>query len=235
MSKKFGDFKLSLKEKVTQEINFRKSQQHDTVSNLGANTDEYLKPNPRFKTYCDIFQNLTEQKTIKTKYPISSCAITYNSKMAITVSQKSEGEYFIKMYCLKHGDINFEEKIGKSSDGYIKVKEVEQNDKGDFFAVAYMDDGKFRLRTFGTEKAKRTEEEIAANELDINKELDLDDHTLPIYSLHDPFICCTFVSNEWIFVNLFHGASLTHHHFFFNHLTRELKGKTSLKLEDSNN
>ena len=38
--------------------------------------------------------------------------------------------------------------IGGGPDQYIKVKEVQQNDKGDKYALAYFDDGKFKLRTF---------------------------------------------------------------------------------------
>jgi hypothetical protein len=87
-----------------------------------------------------------------------------------------------------------------------------------------LDDGWFKLRTFGDQI--RTDEEILANELDINKELELNNHTFPIPDFPDPFITCTFVSEEWIFVNLFHQGTLTHHHFFFNHLTREIRAKT---------
>ena len=65
-----------------------------------------------------------------------------------------------------------------------------------------MDDGYFKLRTFGT--TTRTEEEIAETELDINKALDLNNHTIPIYNFPDPFITCCFVHDDWIYVNLYH-------------------------------
>lgn len=38
--------------------------------------------------------------------------------------------------------------IGGTDQNYIKLKEIEQNDAGTKYAAAYIDDGKFRLRTF---------------------------------------------------------------------------------------
>ena len=49
--------------------------------------------------------------------------------------------------------MTFEERVGARPDStrksYIKLKEVEQNSAGDHFAIAYMDNGMFRLRAFG--------------------------------------------------------------------------------------
>jgi len=164
-------------------------------------------------------------------YPIISCIISYNSKSAITVTKKSEREYYVKQYSLETYQLTFEEKVGGNPNQYIKLKEVEQNSRGDYFAIVYIDDGLFRLRTFG--ETTRTEEEIEENELDINELLGINNFTIPIYNFPDPFITCTFVDDDWIFVNLFHQDTLTHHHFFFNHKTRVMRGKASVKL-DSN-
>jgi hypothetical protein len=56
---------------------------------------------------------------------------------------------------------------------------------------------------------------------------------MPIDNFPDPFITCCFVSDDLIFVNLFHSALLTHFHFFFNWKTRESSGVTRMKI-DSN-
>jgi hypothetical protein len=88
------------------------------------------------------------------------------------------------------------------------------------FACAYLDDGHFFLRTFGSKT--RTRKEIEENELDINSELGLNNHTMPINNFPDPFITCTFVNDEIIFVNLFHNATKIHYHFFFNIKTRKI-------------
>lgn len=97
--------------------------------------------------------------------------------------------------------------------------------------MAYINDGNFRLRTFG--ETNRSEQEIEENELNVNSVLDINNHTMPIDNFPDPFITCCFVSDDLIFVNLFHSALLTHFHFFFNWKTRESSGVTRMKI-DSN-
>lgn len=99
------------------------------------------------------------------------------------------------------------------------MKEIEQNDAGNIFAAPYLDDGRFYIRFFTINEEEglvRSEEEIKENELDINSALGLNDHTMPIDNFPDPFINCCFVEDTLIFVNLFHNATLTHHHFFYN-------------------
>jgi hypothetical protein len=54
---------------------------------------------------------------------------------------------------------------------------------------------------------------------------------MPINNFPDPFIACSFVTNELLFVNLFHNATLTHHHFFFNTVSRELTSHTTLVMD----
>ena len=127
---------------------------------------------------------------------------------------KSDREYWVKQHSLETYIDTFEEKVGGLPDSYIKLKEVEQNSAGNKFAIAYLDDGKFRIRIFG-ENNRETQEEIDQSELDINKELGLNNHTMPINDFPDPFISCVFIDDNLIFVNLFHNATLTHHHFFY--------------------
>lgn len=107
----------------------------------------------------------------------------------------------------------FSESFGDGHDSYIKLKDVEQNSKGNKFAVAYLDDGKFYLRLLG--KENRTDEEIKASELDINAALKLNDHTMPLDGLPDPFINCTFLTDNILYVALFEASKCLHHHFFY--------------------
>ena len=71
-----------------------------------------MKPNDRFSKYKELFSHLTKSKNLPTKYPIVSCIITYNSKLAITVSKKDDQEMFIKMYNLDTYEMTFEESVG---------------------------------------------------------------------------------------------------------------------------
>jgi hypothetical protein len=68
-----------------------------------------------------------------------------------------------------------------------------------------LDDGIFKLRVFDIpdfDKSSknlnitRTKEEIEECTLDINRELGLDNHTMPIDNFPDPFINCCFIDRE---------------------------------------
>ena len=200
---------------------------------LGAKSDQDVKPNKRFKYFNDAFSGLTRSKNVKTKYPIINCIMTYNSKSAITITKKDDREHIIHQFDLNTYEQTFEEVIGGIEDvSYIKMSEIEQNSDGTRFAVAFLDNGHFKLRTFGSEN--RTEEEALASELDINKELGLDNHTMPINNFPDPFISCCFVRDDMIFVNLFHNEQRVHYHFMYHTCDKRLTQYTKIQL-DSNN
>lgn len=93
-----------------------------------------------------MFKDLIKQQSVVTKYPIVSMIITYDSTRAITVTKKDDQEYLVKMYDLESYEMKFEESFKGT---YIKLKEVEQNDSGKFYAVVFVDDGVFKMRTFG--------------------------------------------------------------------------------------
>ena len=67
------------------------------------------------------------------------------------------------MYDLETQDLTFEEKISGS---FVKLKEVEQNADGTKFALVFIDDGVFKMRTFG--KVTRDTWEIEDNEVNFN-------------------------------------------------------------------
>ena len=194
--------------------------------------DSVVKPNAAFRYFNDQFANLTQSKSVVTKWPLVSCMISYNSKLAVTVTKKDEREYFVKMYDLITFKQTFEEKIGGLDESYIKLKEVEQNETGTFFAIAYADDGYFRLRTFG-ETARATVEEIASDELDINMALNLDNFMMPIDNFPDPFINCCFVTNELIYANLYHNFTTTHHSFVYNHVSKQVSSHQAVKMNSN--
>ena len=82
--------------------------------------------------------------------------------------------------------------------------------------------------------ARSSAEEIAAAELDINQELGLDDYTMPIDNFPDPFITCTFINNDLIYVNLYHTATTTHHGFVYNHVTRAISSHQAIQMNSNN-
>lgn len=169
--------------------------------------------------------NLCVTKNVVTKHPLVSMIQTYDGGKAITVSKADEFASYISMYNLDTLEKMFEEKIDsrKEQKTCIKVKEVEQNAAGKIYAVVFLDDGLFKMRTF--QKNTRTKQEIAANEVNFNKVLGINDYTMANTDFPDPFITCCFIDDDRIFVNLFHNYSLTHYHFIWNCKTRKVTGK----------
>lgn len=127
--------------------------------------------------------------------------ITYDSTKTIAVTKKDDTEYYIRMFDLETYSMTFSEKIGGEPKNYIKIKDVEQNKDGTQYALCYIDDGVFKIRTFG--KQNRSEEEILANELNINEILGINNYTIPIANFPEPLINCCFVSENMLFVNFF--------------------------------
>ena len=118
------------------------------------------------------------------------------------------------MHDLKTQEMTFTQTLGnRSGKHYIKVKEIAQNPKGDFYAVCYIDDGKFWLNTFT--KSEKIDE-VCFNEM-----LGLDDFTVPNESFNDPFLTCCFLNDTKIFVTLFYNFKQLHHHFIWDLNTRE--------------
>lgn len=83
-----------------------------------------------------------------TPHPIVSLIISNDSSRAITIQKVDDLHSKVAMYKLDDYETCFEEEI---KGDYIKVKKVEQNRSGTKFACVYIDDGKFRMRIFGTE------------------------------------------------------------------------------------
>lgn len=119
------------------------------------------------------------------------------------------------MYSLTTSAKVFEEIIGGKPDQYIKMKEVAQNEVGDKYALVYFDDGKFLLRTFTRDRI-RSPEEIAADEVDINKLININDDSMAITALPEPFITCCFINDDLLFIQLVFVPDQIHYHFLWN-------------------
>lgn len=97
---------------------------------LGANSDQDVKPNKRFRNFNDVFSGLTRSKNVVTQYPLINCSITYDSKSAITIEKNNDREYWVKQFSLETFVVSMEEKFGGLPNSYIKLREVEQNNAG---------------------------------------------------------------------------------------------------------
>jgi hypothetical protein len=68
-----------------------------------------LQPNPSFKSYKELFKNLTKSKLVVTKFPIVTCIISYDSTRAITVTKCDDTEFWVRMYNLETYEKTFDE------------------------------------------------------------------------------------------------------------------------------
>jgi len=92
---------------------------------------------------------------------------------------------------------------------YIKAQFVEQNEKGDIFALAYMDNGIFHLLVFDKEK------QIC--DYNVNEKFNINNFTTPIAGFFQPFCMTCFSSDpDVLFYSFFHKCTMTHYHFSFN-------------------
>lgn len=56
---------------------------------------------------------------------------------------------------------------------------------------------------------------------------------MPINNFPDPFIDCTFINDDLLFVNLFHNKDIRHHHFFYYWKEKKIVRHTVLKIDSS--
>ena len=102
----------------------------------------------KWKNYAEVFNNLVEKNEYKTAWPIISMMITYDSTRVIAVTKEDDMSYYIRQFCLFQNKLVVSEKFGGTDDSYIKMKDVEQNADGTKYAIAFFDNGFFKLRTF---------------------------------------------------------------------------------------
>mgnify|MGYP000011602371 CR=1 FL=1 len=111
----------------------------------------------------------------------------------------------------------------KIAGDFIKAKEVEQNPNGRLFAVAYFDDGLFRVRIF--DNTLKTEE---VDEVKVNELIGLDRSTMVCPDFPDPYITCCWVDEYRLFVNLFHPSTVSHYHFIWDICYKKMQGIPSI-------
>ena len=75
--------------------------------------------------------------------------------------------------------------------------------------------------------------EIKGDELYINEVLKINDQTMPVENLDEPYISATFLNSNLVFVALFHNQLMMHYHFMYNTKEKKMFKIRSLKMEHS--
>ena len=160
-----------------------------------------------FDEYKGMFENLTETWVYDTnKGEISSVLINESSEYALAVIQMEHELSLINVYPLNGIDTSPVLSIELKGE-YIKCQNIEQNQSGDLFASAYMDDGNWYLLIFDIEK------ELVR--FDINSHFGIDNNTIPIAGFTQPFATCCFMSDDEIYYNFFYKDTKTHYQFTY--------------------
>jgi hypothetical protein len=78
--------------------------------------------------------------------------ITHTKEHAVAALKVNEHKSYVHIYELMTQELVWEVPIGEGKlTQCIKCNELEQNHDGTYFALCYMDDGKFFVKTFGIE------------------------------------------------------------------------------------
>ena len=87
---------------------------------------------------------------------------------------------------------------------------VDQNDKGNVFAVSYQDNGQFKVLVFDT-KGK----ELA--KINVNDKIGIDQKSTPISGFFEPLITLAFLPEEKLYVQVYHRIKRMSYHFSYEY------------------
>ena len=86
---------------------------------------------------------------------------------------------------------------------------IEQNLKGDTFAIAWQDDGHFRVSVIDNQGS-------LLDELDVTDIIGTDELSKPISGQNEPMITCTFIQNDDLFISAYHRREKKIYHFTYS-------------------
>ena len=92
---------------------------------------------------------------------------------------------------------------------YVKMKEIEQNDKGEIFAIAYQDNG-----TFFVQVVNEQGDDLGL--LEVSDVLNIDDKSKPITGFWEPLITVSFLADNSLFVSCYHRMEMKNYMFIYS-------------------
>lgn len=150
-----------------------------------------------FNKYGDLFQDLTLRTAVDTFHDVINVVITYDSQNCIAIVNKKDEHFEIQGVSLTTHQQVFKRCFNGE---YIKMNLVEQSDDGKTIAIAYQDNGKFKvcvLTTLGEE----------LDHFDVSEHLVLDDLSKPITGFWEPLITSSFIPGDGgmdLFIVVYH-------------------------------
>lgn len=145
----------------------------------------------RFKDYSD---NLTLRNQIRTKLNVVSSIISYNADILVAILSDTTENFEIMGCRFKDSQEVF--RIQYTGD-YLQMSQIEQNDAGLVFAVAYQDNGVFFLDVFNNEGKK-------LDSLNVSDLTHLDQKSKGIQGFNEPMITAAFLPDDILYVGVYH-------------------------------
>lgn len=159
---------------------------------------------------------------LQTDDAVISISIAYDASMLLVLTKKSDARFIVTCYDLKLDQkICGRETFGDDDKSFVRIKQIEQYADSTLYAVAFIEDGNFKLTTMGCESIHENCNLCCKHKLkDFNLSilLGLSDFAEPLEDNLDPFISCSFIKKELLFVTFFHShpSSMEHYHFMFD-------------------
>lgn len=164
-----------------------------TKNNDFAFSDEEEGIRLKFKPYKDIISNLTNMKLLETESDVVSCDMSNDSTRLLVVLKTTDEHFQVKQFCTKKFQCKFSHDLEAD---YIKAAKIIQDKHGEMYCLPFLKDGTFHLLIFN----KKT----VITDFEINKELELDNQTRPNDNFPYPMMDACFLTNQNLFVNVFH-------------------------------
>jgi hypothetical protein len=199
-------------------------QKSSSVKLTGEDESGRIECMPQFKPYTNVFDDLTVKSNQDTTYPLVNVVITQNSKHCIAIASKNDEHFEIQGFCLTHKHRVWTKEY--SNGKYLKMNLIEQNADGTEFAIAYQDNGYFRV-IFINDKGE------VLDTLDVTDLLKIDEQSTPITGFMEPLITTCFIKNREVFVQAYHRIEKKHYHFIYDYgLKQVLNQTTASELKD---
>lgn len=145
-------------------------------------------------------------------------AITYDSKHAICVIRKDDMNYEVRGYDLK----TFEQCWSNIFEGeFLRMNIIEQNLAGEVIALAYQDDGLFKVRVidnFGE----------TLHEVDVSEIINTDRGSKPIEGQNEPMIVCSFIADDNLFISAYHRKERNQYSFTYSYKEEKALSEVSV-------
>jgi hypothetical protein len=177
--------------------------------------------NPMLAQHKKNFEDLMQQITHMTNNPIIFLTISHDSAYVFSITKNSNSLYVFRIFDAKNDYKELEyykQEFGQKDDpnSFIKAQEILRFRNK--CAVPYLNNGEFILRILDIDKKFNTKQDVDQHKknISLNKLIGIDKDTYPNQEYAHPFISACFKSDDHIFCNVFHNATLMHYHFILD-------------------